>query len=175
MNSIYSFLKDELALAEIRKHKWIESEKLGYEIGFATAAVDWIKRYGHNWKTYRLNTHSSQDLLAEKRRHRRFAIRLPVELSADNASINCHTDDISLIGMSCTIPSYLPNDAKTKVRIRFRDDRSSVPAFNFEFESRITRVDAPQQKKVTNGYNVFLPFSEEIRDYLRTNADFLAN
>ena len=48
----YSFLKDELALNEIRKHKWIESEKCGCEIGFATAAFDWIKRYGYAFKQY---------------------------------------------------------------------------------------------------------------------------
>ena len=42
MYSNYSFLRDELALEEIRKHKWIESEKQQKEVGFATAAVDWI-------------------------------------------------------------------------------------------------------------------------------------
>ena len=46
MNRNYPFLKDELALMEIRKHKWIESEKKGCEIDFATAALDWIKKYG---------------------------------------------------------------------------------------------------------------------------------
>ena len=48
----YSFLKDELALAEIRKHKWLESEKKGCEIGFATAALDWIKKHGLQWLEY---------------------------------------------------------------------------------------------------------------------------
>ena len=55
MENDYSFLKDELALNEIRKHKWIESEKCGREIGFATAAFDWIKRYGYAFKQCRDN------------------------------------------------------------------------------------------------------------------------
>ena len=52
MTEHYSFLNDELALLEIRKHKWIESEKCGREIGFASAALDWIKntaRPGNNF------------------------------------------------------------------------------------------------------------------------------
>ena len=30
---------------EILRHKWIESEKLGYDIGFERALVDWITRH----------------------------------------------------------------------------------------------------------------------------------
>ena len=54
MKTNYSFLKDEVALSEIRKHKWIESEKLGCEMGFATAAFDWINKYGSGWRQFRL-------------------------------------------------------------------------------------------------------------------------
>jgi len=50
-----SFLKNLSALEEIRKHKWIESEKAGYDIGFATAALDWIKKYGQAWEETYLN------------------------------------------------------------------------------------------------------------------------
>ena len=30
---------------EILKHKWIESEKAGYDIGFERALTDWIVKY----------------------------------------------------------------------------------------------------------------------------------
>ena len=53
MKKQYSFLKDELAITEIRKHKWIESEKAGCEIGFATAAYDWVTKYGEAWLQFR--------------------------------------------------------------------------------------------------------------------------
>ena len=49
----YSFLDDQFARHEIRKHKWLISEKAGYEIGFATAALDWIENYGDTWRFYR--------------------------------------------------------------------------------------------------------------------------
>lgn len=51
----YSILSDNYALFEIRKHKWIQSEKAGQEIGFPSAAVEWIKNYGDSWKHYRFS------------------------------------------------------------------------------------------------------------------------
>ncbi len=38
---------------EILKHKWIESEKLGYDIGFEKALVDWIIHHRKDWKKSR--------------------------------------------------------------------------------------------------------------------------
>lgn len=61
MTTQYPFLKDDRALAEIRKHKWIESEKAGREIGFATAAFDWITQYGQAWLHYHRQQLSSQE------------------------------------------------------------------------------------------------------------------
>lgn len=49
MKTDYPFLQDTQARHEIYKHKWIESEKAGREIGFASAALDWISRYGETW------------------------------------------------------------------------------------------------------------------------------
>ena len=54
MKPPFSFLKSYHVQEEIKIHKWIESEKLGYEIGYATAALDWIKKYGLSWKRYYL-------------------------------------------------------------------------------------------------------------------------
>ena len=69
MKTNYSFLKDELALIEIRKHKWIESEKLGQEIGFATAAYDWINKYGYTWKQFHRDEEDSKHVFAERRQY----------------------------------------------------------------------------------------------------------
>jgi hypothetical protein len=35
---------------EILKHKWIESEKVGYDIGFERALLDWIVKYRATWR-----------------------------------------------------------------------------------------------------------------------------
>ena len=34
---------------EIMKHKWIESEKQGYDIGFDKALTSWVKNHRKEW------------------------------------------------------------------------------------------------------------------------------
>ncbi len=67
-NIRYPFLRDERALEEIRKHKWIESEKRGQEIGFATAAVEWVGKYGEQWLRSRSVRAASSDIFAGRRK-----------------------------------------------------------------------------------------------------------
>lgn len=38
---------------EILKHKWIESEKAGHDIGFEKALLDWIVKYRSTWRERR--------------------------------------------------------------------------------------------------------------------------
>jgi len=38
---------------EILRHKWIESEKIGRDIGFEKALLDWILKYRSGWRTTR--------------------------------------------------------------------------------------------------------------------------
>lgn len=40
---------------EVLKHKWLESEKKGYDIGYSTALIDWIIKYRKNWRNHRKN------------------------------------------------------------------------------------------------------------------------
>lgn len=35
---------------EIMRHKWIESEKAGHDIGFERALMDWITMHRANWR-----------------------------------------------------------------------------------------------------------------------------
>jgi len=45
---------------EILKHKWIESEKAGRDIGFERALTDWIIKHRSKWRA------SRQQQLAER-------------------------------------------------------------------------------------------------------------
>ena len=38
---------------EILKHKWIESEKAGKDIGFERALLDWIVKHRSSWRERR--------------------------------------------------------------------------------------------------------------------------
>jgi hypothetical protein len=39
---------------EILKHKWIESEKAGTDIGFEKALLDWIVKHRSSWRDRRI-------------------------------------------------------------------------------------------------------------------------
>lgn len=39
---------------EVLKHKWIESEKAGSDIGFEKALLDWIVKHRSSWRERRL-------------------------------------------------------------------------------------------------------------------------
>ena len=45
---------------EILKHKWIESEKAGSDIGFEKALLDWILKHRSNWRDKRKGEFRSQ-------------------------------------------------------------------------------------------------------------------
>jgi hypothetical protein len=38
---------------EILRHKWIESEKAGRDIGFDAALIDWVSKYRSSWRSAR--------------------------------------------------------------------------------------------------------------------------
>ena len=39
--------------AEVLRHKWIESEKVGHDIGFEKALLDWIVQHRGSWRALR--------------------------------------------------------------------------------------------------------------------------
>jgi hypothetical protein len=50
---------------EILRHKWIESEKHGKDIGFERALLDWIRHYREGWRQARRGTGISTSLAGE--------------------------------------------------------------------------------------------------------------
>ena len=43
-------LKDPRVQEEIDKHKWLESERAGYDIGYEKATDDWVKNFANEWE-----------------------------------------------------------------------------------------------------------------------------
>ena len=52
-------LSDKRVIAEIERHLWIESEKIGENIGYEKAKEDWLKRFSRAWMEY----HMPEELL----------------------------------------------------------------------------------------------------------------
>ena len=38
---------------EILRHKWLESEKVGFDVGFERALLDWIRNHRDEWRAAR--------------------------------------------------------------------------------------------------------------------------
>jgi hypothetical protein len=47
-------LKDKRVIEEINRHRWIESEKAGRDIGFETAATEWLEKFSKAWMQYHM-------------------------------------------------------------------------------------------------------------------------
>ena len=45
-------LNEKEVVEEINRHRWLESEKAGHDIGFEPAAEDWLKRFSTAWMQY---------------------------------------------------------------------------------------------------------------------------
>ena len=51
----------QLEREEILRHKWYESEKAGYDIGFERALADWVVKHRSKWRRGRQQAHQQQD------------------------------------------------------------------------------------------------------------------
>ena len=47
-------LKNRKVIEEINRHRWIESEKAGHDIGFEKAAMGWLERFSKAWMDYHM-------------------------------------------------------------------------------------------------------------------------
>ncbi len=56
-------LSDKRVIEEIHRHLWIESEKVGNNIGFERAKEDWLKKFSKAWIEY----HMPEELLKAKK------------------------------------------------------------------------------------------------------------
>ncbi len=45
----------ECVIDEIMRHKWLESEKAGYDIGEEEAALDWIEKHYDEWLKHNIS------------------------------------------------------------------------------------------------------------------------
>lgn len=126
MKKQYSFLKDPRALAEIRKHKWIESQKANREIGFATAAVDWIKNHGQAWKRIHIQEEKDYSIFIERRKYRRFKMEACANLIKESRRFLAHVVNANIFGLLCKSPVFVLPGKKMKLELRLAPSRRGI-------------------------------------------------
>lgn len=150
MKNKYNYFKDPRALAEIRKHKWIESQKKGAEVGFATAAVDWIKSYGEDWE--KMHVYEDNSIFIEKRKYRRFNKKFSFEAMKNNVRFLVKNINLSFLGVFFRTTKYL--SVGSKLCVSFASKGSDKDVINcYGVIERACEVNRRQ-------YEVFLKFSE---------------
>ena len=63
-SSVYQYYQRELN--EVLKHKWIESEKAGRDVGFEFALMSWIRIHREDWRESLKKPHRTNDEVDKK-------------------------------------------------------------------------------------------------------------
>lgn len=177
MKQKFNYLQHDEAVNEMLKHKWIESQKSGRDIGFATAALDWIKRFGQSWKrANNINDNLVYDELQElmeRRKYRRFKINLPIKIKSDNLELDAQIKEFNHVGLdfisdtSLDVESYveittLPSNddcSFSNMRLRAKVIKSSFYQKSQSQNKKyliFTLFDRDTQQKIINKKNSFL-------------------
>lgn len=61
-------LRNKKVIEEIIRHKWLESEIAGYDIGFEAAAEDWLKKHAASWVKYHMSPAPSPNKFPKKKK-----------------------------------------------------------------------------------------------------------
>ena len=61
-------LRNKKVIDEINRHKWLESEIAGYDIGFEAAAEDWLKNHASAWVRHVNSSKSSSKSSSSKKK-----------------------------------------------------------------------------------------------------------
>ncbi|MCU0651982.1 MAG: PilZ domain-containing protein [Candidatus Omnitrophica bacterium] len=160
MKGSYPYLRDPRSIAEIRKHQWIESEKAGYEIGFGTAAIDWVAKYGRQWEVACAKI--DKNVFIENRKFRRFEFESYVALTYENKTIIVRTIDISSLGLLCIAKESLHPEVEVTLQWSFNTDNKS----GIIFDGKISRVWP--RKNNSQEFELLIKFDEQSRKKIET-------
>lgn len=152
MKSKYPYLKDPRAISEIRKHQWIESEKAGREIGFGTAAIDWISKFGRGWEEAFAKI--DKNAFIENRKYRRFPLETFATLIHEDKIFKVRTININPQGVLCAIDEGLEAGRNVILQWSFEPDGKS----GVTFRGRVLR--AWLRNKSASKYELLIKFDE---------------
>ena len=153
----YWFMYDLIALEEIRKFHQEQRDQGGEPMGFATAAFEWVKKYGEERKMA-----AQENFFAERRRYRRFQINEPVKLVKERSIFLARTINISLNGLLCRSSDLLPVGKEMEALLPLDPEN-------------YYRVKVERSLSVAaEEYEVLLKFDERSRMNLQANKNYLA-
>lgn len=163
MGQKFISLKDVAMLMEINRHKWLESEKAGRDIGFTAAAKDWLDKYSDNWQRHYCQNSARGNVFIERREFRRFALQAHVKIVTGGALTIARVANLSFVGVLCQTANKLKEGSRARIHLSFAGEKSLNCVVTVERSSRHA------DKKL---YELFLRFDENIWQSL-FKLDFL--
>lgn len=95
----------------------------------------------------------------ENRRHPRFILMLPLEISSGDFSLETQTKNISCSGLYCKVDRFIPKETEIKVSMKISftiDDHKVKKTINCL--AKVVRIDPPNPLRNAN-YNIGIAFS----------------
>ncbi|MFH1458059.1 MAG: PilZ domain-containing protein [Candidatus Omnitrophota bacterium] len=169
MKKEYPYLRDPRVISEIRKHQWIESEKAGREIGFGTAALDWITKYGQAWRKVHAVDIKGQKVLLEQRKYRRFPLRSTAALTYGNAVFPVKTVDVSGLGILCKTKEPLLRGSPVVIQWPYKLSPKSALSFDATVERICEHKDTEGEYTLLLKFNDFTRMKIENFEFLELN------
>jgi len=68
-------LKNKKAIEEINRHRWIESERAGHDIGYEQASADWLEKFSTAWMRYHMPKRKKPSTVGSKSSSRKTSRR----------------------------------------------------------------------------------------------------
>jgi len=78
-------LKNKKVIEEINRHRWIESERAGHDIGFESASAQWLEKFSKAWMQYHMpkrKTSTSKSISGKKTYQRKTPPKQPIRTKA---------------------------------------------------------------------------------------------
>lgn len=146
-------LKDVKIIEEINKHKWIESEKQGRDIGFDVAAIDWVMKYSGQWQRSNPGRCSVSQRYVERREFRRFKWDSYLRLVNEKGLASAKVININFFGILCRVSHRYNTGARLRMHISFGSGEND----NLSCIALVERVTQRQ-----NDFEIFLRFEDFI-------------
>ncbi|MFH1093039.1 MAG: PilZ domain-containing protein [Candidatus Omnitrophota bacterium] len=95
----------------------------------------------------------------ENRKHPRFILMMPLEISSGDLCLQTQTKNVSCSGLCCEVDRFIPKKTKIKVsmKISFTIDECKVNK-TINCPARVVRIDPPNPRRNGN-YNIGIEFS----------------
>jgi len=179
MKRRFNYLQHEDAVKEILKYRESESEKTGGDIGFASAAIEWIKKHGEEWK--KENNMIEDSLtnylhgIVERRAYRRFKTYLPIKICFGGMEFDGLMKKFNHVGVDIITAVSIPLHGHIEILIPSLSNKQN-PIKQTVLNANVLRITHYHDPKNPHlRFQIFTHLDKESQEKIISNKDTLMN